>query len=60
MDELAFKRHLRDLAHGHHHPEEHDWGKGEARRSAPAIPRHAPKPRRSGKRRPATAKKRRK
>lgn len=25
MDELAFKRHLRDLAHGHHHPEEHDW-----------------------------------
>lgn len=25
MNELEFKRHLRDLAHGHHHPEEHDW-----------------------------------
>jgi hypothetical protein len=25
MDELQFKRHLKDLAHGHHHPEEHDW-----------------------------------
>ncbi|HLK48465.1 MAG TPA: hypothetical protein VKT49_10040 [Bryobacteraceae bacterium] len=27
MDELDFKRHLRDLAHGHHHPEEHDWAR---------------------------------
>jgi hypothetical protein len=26
MNELEFKRHLKDLAHGHHHPEEHDWG----------------------------------
>jgi hypothetical protein len=26
MDEKDFKKHLRDLAHGHHHPEEHDWG----------------------------------
>jgi hypothetical protein len=25
MDEKDFKKHLRDLAHGHHHPEEHDW-----------------------------------
>ena len=25
MDENQFKKHLRDLAHGHHHPEEHDW-----------------------------------
>jgi hypothetical protein len=25
MNELEFKRHLKDLAHGHHHPEEHDW-----------------------------------
>jgi len=24
MDETAFKKHLKDLAHGHHHPEEHD------------------------------------
>ena len=28
MDEKKFKKHLADLAHGHHHPEEHDWGEG--------------------------------
>jgi hypothetical protein len=26
MDDKDFKKHLKDLAHGHHHPEEHDWG----------------------------------
>jgi len=26
MDEKHFKKHLADLAHGHHHPDEHDWG----------------------------------
>ena len=25
MDEKTFKKHLSALAHGHHHPEEHDW-----------------------------------
>jgi len=33
MDEKDFKEHLKDLAHGHHHPEEHDWapdGKAQA------------------------------
>jgi hypothetical protein len=25
MTEKEFKKHLQDLAHGHHHPEEHDW-----------------------------------
>jgi hypothetical protein len=25
MNEDDFKRHLKDLVHGHHHPEEHDW-----------------------------------
>jgi hypothetical protein len=25
MDEKDFKKHLRDLAQGHHHPEEHEW-----------------------------------
>jgi hypothetical protein len=25
MNDADFKRHLKDLAHGHHHPEEHDW-----------------------------------
>ena len=30
MDEKDFKKHLKDLAHGHHHPEEHDWDTGAA------------------------------
>lgn len=25
MNETEFKQHLKALAHGHHHPEEHDW-----------------------------------
>ena len=25
VNELEFKHHLKDLVHGHHHPEEHDW-----------------------------------
>jgi hypothetical protein len=25
MDDKTFRKHLRDLAHGHHHPSEHDW-----------------------------------
>lgn len=25
MNELDFRRHLKDLAHGRHHIEEHDW-----------------------------------
>ena len=25
MDEKDFKKHLKELAQGHHHPEEHDW-----------------------------------
>jgi hypothetical protein len=29
MDEKDFKSHLKDLAHGHHHPEEHDWEPGD-------------------------------
>ena len=28
MDEKEFRKHLADLAHGHHHPEEHDWDGG--------------------------------
>jgi len=31
MDEKDFKKHLQDLAHGHHHPEEHDWVDGAAK-----------------------------
>ena len=25
MNEDEFKKHLKDLVQGHHHPEEHDW-----------------------------------
>ncbi len=25
MDEKDFKKHLKELAHGQHHPEDHDW-----------------------------------
>jgi hypothetical protein len=35
MDEKDFKKHLQDPAHGHHHPEEHDWG-SDARTKEPA------------------------
>ena len=42
MNDLEFKHHLKDLAHGHHHPEEHDWESGPvkpARRSKTARPK---------------------
>jgi hypothetical protein len=34
MDEKQFRKHLADLAHGHHHPEEHDWGEGTIQKTA--------------------------
>ena len=47
MNNLEFKRHLKDLAHGHHHPEEHDWETGAAKpkpaASSPAKRRPARK-----------------
>jgi hypothetical protein len=38
MDEKDFKKHLKDLAHDRHHPEEHDWGRdtGTAKANEPA------------------------
>jgi len=36
MNELEFKHHLKDLVHGHHHPEEHDWDEGTGAKRAPA------------------------
>jgi hypothetical protein len=39
MDDKDFRKHLRDLAHGHHHPEEHDWSSGPGLR--PAAQPHA-------------------
>jgi hypothetical protein len=46
MDEKQFKKHLSDLAHGHHHPEEHDWADNsrEAVSVAPAAAARARKP----------------
>lgn len=44
MDEKDFKKHLRDLAHGHHHPEEHDWsGAAPAKVKAKSAPKKAAK-----------------
>jgi hypothetical protein len=45
MNELEFKRHLKDLAHGHHHPEEHDWNTGPSasKKAAPAKTKAAPR-----------------
>ena len=35
MNEAEFKEHLKALAHGHHHPEEHDWESANAPKRAP-------------------------
>jgi hypothetical protein len=47
MNDLEFKKHLKDLVHGHHHPEEHDWGTGAAPRkraaSKASVKRRAPR-----------------
>jgi hypothetical protein len=45
MNDADFKRHLKNLAHGHHHPEEHDWDRGAKKAAAPkaAAKPHAPK-----------------
>jgi hypothetical protein len=48
VDEKTFKKHLTDLAHGHHHPEEHDWSTGSGLRivgkATPAKRTSAAKP----------------
>lgn len=36
MDEKDFKKHLKDLAEGRHHPEEHDWDASPAPTKTPA------------------------
>jgi hypothetical protein len=45
MDEKQFKKHLKDLAHGHHHPEEHDWAQSgtKSRKSAPKTAKRSKK-----------------
>jgi hypothetical protein len=44
MDNRDFKKHLSNLVHGHHHPEEHDWGSDTAatKPAAGAKPRKRP------------------
>jgi hypothetical protein len=54
MDEKAFKKHLSALVHGHHHPEEHDWGP-----AAPAAKKPA-KTARTAKAKPAAKRSKRK
>lgn len=43
MDEKDFKKHLQDLAHGHHHPEEHDWDEKAPAAEKPKAEPRAPK-----------------
>lgn len=57
MDEKDFKKHLKDLAHGHHHPEEHDWATdsnaGTARKKVAAKATKAAKPAKKAKKKSA-------
>jgi hypothetical protein len=52
VNEREFKQHLKDLAHGHHHPEEHDWQNAGAAKKKPASQAsrgHVPASRKSSK-----------
>ena len=49
MNREKFKRHLRELVHGHHHPEEHDWDSNPAARKTRAAGAGGSKPRPSRK-----------
>lgn len=59
MDEKAFKKHLKGLAEGQHHPEEHDWDDAAPAKKAPAktgVPKRGAKrgksaPKRTSKKR---------
>jgi hypothetical protein len=51
MDEKNFKKHLKDLIRGFHHPEEHDWGtKSSPRQTTGASKRAARKTKRRSSR----------
>ncbi|HEX3880737.1 MAG TPA: hypothetical protein VHW24_27335 [Bryobacteraceae bacterium] len=61
MDDRQFRKHLKDLAHGHHHPEEHDWAGGAGAavapvKTAPGAKKAAPKTAKSGTRKKSAAK----
>jgi len=42
MDEKDFRKHLADLAHGHHHTEEHDWDEKSTVKVAGSKTKRAP------------------
>ena len=42
MDEKDFRKHLADLAHGHHHTEEHDWDEKSTAKVAGRETKRAP------------------
>ena len=55
MDEKEFKKHLADLVHGHHHPDEHDWEQKDGQppaEGAPGASAAATKPVPEAKRKP--------
>ena len=52
MNDLEFKRHLKDLVHGHHHPEEHDWREQPAAAKPAARARSSKPARRASRRAP--------
>ena len=58
MDEKDFRKHLADLAHGHHHAEEHDWDEKSTVKAAGKKTKSAP--RASTAKSAATKKKRKK
>jgi hypothetical protein len=49
MNDLEFRRHLKDLAHGHHHPDEHDWAPQPAARKSASVQSGKPAHRRTAK-----------
>ncbi|HJT86321.1 MAG TPA: hypothetical protein VJ732_00660 [Bryobacteraceae bacterium] len=52
MDDKDFKKHLRDLVHGHHNPAEHDWS-ASGRVTASQAPRakRSARPKATGRKR---------
>jgi len=43
MNEAEFKRHLKDLVRGHHHPEQHDWDRPQTEKTKSSAKRAAPR-----------------
>jgi hypothetical protein len=62
MNDEEFKKHLKDMVHGHHHPEEHDWADSGSAASkevkTKAPPKRSPKSGKTKKPSAAAARKR--